>query len=343
MYMYDEIMEQPKILKKCHDYNLDAIDRIVKELKKKKPGCIVITARGTSDHAAIYAKYCFEVMAGIPVSLAAPSVVTLYNGKIDYKDTLVIGITQSGMAEDVRMLLREAKKQGALTLACTNALSSPVAKEAEFHLYCNAGKEKSVAATKTFMAQIYLMALLAASHVGDDALLGALRGLPDSIEAFLSKADDIAGIMQKYKDMDRCFILGRGFVYPIVLEAALKMQETTYTLSYAYAISDFWHGPMAMVSKGTPVFLYSSGGAVLQDEIKIMEKLHEIGADTMVISSGGDIAAMGDAHITVPEGAPAVMPFYHLVVAQLFAYGLTRAKGLDPDKPRYLNKVTITK
>lgn len=343
MHMYNEILEQPKILKECYEYNLEALTQIVKKLKRKKPGCIVIAARGTSDHAAIYAKYCFEVMAGIPVSLAAPSVVTLYNGKMDYKDTLVIGITQSGMAEDVRLLIKEANRQGALTLACTNSLSSPVAKEAEFHLYCNAGKEKSVAATKTFMAQLYLMALLTGNYVGDEALLEALRKLPDSIESLLVNADDIAAVMQHYRDIDRCFILGRGFVYPIVREAALKMQETTYTLSYAYAISDFWHGPLAMLSEGTPVFLYSSGGAVMQDEISIMEKLNEIGASTMVVAANKDIARMGERHVIIPEAAPAVLPFYHLVAAQLFAYGLTQAKGLDPDKPRYLNKVTITK
>jgi glucosamine--fructose-6-phosphate aminotransferase (isomerizing) len=343
MHMYDEILEQPKILKECREVNVESIERVVKSIKKKKPDCIIIAARGTSDHAAIYARYCFEIMTGIPVSLAAPSVVTLYNGKMDYRDTAVIGITQSGMAEDVRLLIREARSQGALTIACTNVLSSPVAQEAEFSLYCNAGKERSVAATKTFMAQLYLMAQLVAHLAGDKKLIGALDGLSDNVQALLKKADEIAGEMRNYAAMDRCFILGRGFVYPIVREAALKMQETTYTLSYAYAISDFWHGPLAMVTKGTPVFLYSSGGAVLQDEIAMMEKLREIGADIMAIAADKSIADMAGRSVIIPEAQPAVLPFYHLVVAQLFAYGLTQAKGLDPDNPRYLNKVTITK
>jgi glucosamine--fructose-6-phosphate aminotransferase (isomerizing) len=282
-------------------------------------------------------------MTGIPVSLAAPSVVTLYKGKIDYKGAMVIGITQSGMAEDVRLLIEEAKKQGALTLACTNDLSSPVAKEAEFHLFCAAGEEKSVAATKTFMAQLYLMALLTANLAGDQKLMETLYGLPDNIEGLLSRAEEIVSVMKDFKHMDRCFILGRGFVYPIVREAALKMQETTYTLSYAYAISDFWHGPLAMVTKGTPVFLYSSGGAVLDDEIKMLDKLKGIGADITVITSDKAIADMADRAVMIPETEPAVMPFYHVAVAQLFAYGLTRAKRLDPDNPRYLKKVTVTK
>jgi glucosamine--fructose-6-phosphate aminotransferase (isomerizing) len=343
MHMYDEILEQPQILSECREVNAKVIERVAENIKKKKPGCIIIAARGTSDHAAIYARYCFEIMLGIPVSLAAPSVVTLYNGKMDYRDTVVIGITQSGMAEDVRLLIKDAKEQGALTIACTNALSSPVANEAEFHLYCNAGKEQSVAATKTFMAQLYLMAQLVAHLAEDEKLMQALDGLSDGVQTLLKGADKIAAKMKDYTNIDRCFILGRGFAYPIVREAALKLQETTYTLSYAYAISDFWHGPLAMVAKGTPVFLYSSGGAVLQDEIAIMEKLKEIGADIMAITAEKTIADMANRSVMIPEAEPAVLPFYHLVVAQLFAYGLTQAKGLNPDSPRYLNKVTITK
>lgn len=341
--MYDEILEQPSIINECRDANADLIERVAANIKNKKPGCVIIAARGTSDHAAIYAKYCFEIMTGIPVSLAAPSVVTLYSGKIDYRDTVVVGITQSGMAEDVRLLIKEAREQGALTIACTNVLSSPVANEAEFHLYCNAGKEKSVAATKTFMAQLYLMAQLVAHLAGDDKLIHSLNGLSGGVQAILLGAEDIIAKMKDYALMDRCFILGRGFVYPIVREAALKMQETTYTLSYAYAISDFWHGPLAMVTQGTPVFLYGSGGAVLQDETAMMKKLKEIGADIMAITENKTIAGMANRYVMIPEAEPAVLPFYHLVVAQLFAYGLTQAKGLDPDNPRYLNKVTITK
>lgn len=343
MHMYDEILEQPKIINECRDSSAEVIERVVKKIKSKKPGCIIIAARGTSDHAAIYAKYCFEIMSGIPVSLAAPSVVTLYNGKMDYQDTVVIGITQSGMAEDVRLLIKEAKEQGALTIACTNALSSPVANEAEFHLYCNAGREQSVAATKTFMAQLYLMAQLVASLAEDEKLTRSLDGLSGGVQTLLKGAGEIAAKMNGYARMDRCFILGRGFAYPIVREAALKMQETTYTLSYAYAISDFWHGPLAMVTKGTPVFLYGSGGAVLQDEIAMLEKLKEIGADIMAVTAEKTIADMANRSVMIPGAEPAVLPFYHLVVAQLFAYGLTQAKGLNPDKPRYLNKVTITK
>jgi glucosamine--fructose-6-phosphate aminotransferase (isomerizing) len=193
------------------------------------------------------------------------------------------------------------------------------------------------------MAQLYLMAQLAVHLAGDDKQIEALNDLSENVHELLIKADEIAAKMKDYAAMDRCFILGRGFVYPIVREAALKMQETTYTMSYAYAISDFWHGPLAMVTKGTPVFLYSSGGAVLQDEIAMMEKLNEIGADVMAITSGKAIADMANRSVMIPEAEPAVLPFYHLVVAQLFAYGLTQAKGLDPDNPRYLNKVTITK
>ena len=343
MHMYDEILEQPDILKNSREYNSEILNDIVKRIKQKKPECIVIAARGTSDHAATYAKYCFEVMTGTPVSLAAPSVVTVYKGNLDYRDKMVIGITQSGMAEDVRILLREAKKQGALTVACTNTLASPVAEEAEFHLYCNAGAELAVAATKTFMAEMFLMALLVAMQAGNGKLIGELDRLPWGIGKFLKEADKIAAIMKDYVQMNSCFILGRGFVYPIALEAALKMQETAYTLGYAHAISDFWHGPLAMVTKGTPVFLYCSGGAMQSDEIKMLDRLNEIGADVLAITPDSEIAAKAGRSVILPNADPALLPFYHLAVAQLFAYGLTIAKGLNPDSPRNIKKVTITK
>ena len=147
--------------------------------------------RGTSDHAAIYAKYCFEIMTGIPVSLAAPSVVTLYDGKMDYRDTVVIGIKKSGMAEDVRLLIREAKKQGALTIACTNALSSPVANEAEFHLYCNAGKEKAVAATKDVLWRHLPYGVSLWRHLaGNEKLIQSLDGLSGGVQTLLKDADE---------------------------------------------------------------------------------------------------------------------------------------------------------
>lgn len=343
MHMYDEIMEQPKILKKAGEYNTKVIGEIVQRIKSMKPDCIIIAARGTSDHAAVYAKYCFEAMTGTPVSLAAPSVVTIYKRSLDYKNKMVIGITQSGMAEDVRILLKEAKIQGALTVACTNTLCSPVAEEAEFHLYCNAGKELSVAATKTFMAEMYLMAALAARQAGNNELTEELEKLPEKIGLLLSNADKIAASISGYKDMNSCFVLGRGFVYPVALEAALKMQETAYILGYAYAISDFWHGPLAMVSKGTPVFMYCSAGSMLPDELKMLQRLEEIGADVMAVTPDKKTAEKAGRFVIIPGADPVLLPFFHLAVAQLFAYGLTMAKGLNPDNPRNIQKITITK
>lgn len=343
MHMYDEIMQQPEVIKQAEAYNAEISSEIAKRIKQMSPECIVIAARGTSDHAAVYAKYCYEAMTGTPVSLAAPSVITVYRSNIDYRNKVVIGITQSGMAEDVRILLKEARKQGALTIACTNTLGSPVAEEAEYHLYCNAGKELSVAATKTFMAEMYLMASLAIKQSGEEKLLNELEALPAKIAGLLLKAEDIINAMKDRGGMSSCFVLGRGFVYPIALEAALKMQETAYILGYAYAISDFWHGPLAMVSKGTPVFMYCSGGSMLADEMKMLEKLNEIGADVMAVTPNKEIAEKAGRSVIIPDGDPAILPFYHLSVAQLFAYGLTLSKGLDPDNPRNLKKVTITK
>jgi glucosamine--fructose-6-phosphate aminotransferase (isomerizing) len=278
-------------------------------------------------------------------------VITSYHSRVCYQDALVIGITQSGMAEDVRSVIAHAKKQKALTLSCTNNNDSPVAREADYHLYCNAEEEKSVAATKTFMAQMYAMiSLLTAWDLGKrggadsgGALRKALAALPEKLDLLLQRQDEIIPLMKSYKFMDRCFVLGRGLMYPIVKEAALKIMETTYTAAFAYPISDFWHGPLAMIHKQTPVFLYSGGGQLENDELEILSRLKEIGADVLAVTPSEAIASRADRFYMIPQTETFVIPFYHLVIAQLFAYGLTLEKGMDADSPRHIVKVTITK
>jgi glucosamine--fructose-6-phosphate aminotransferase (isomerizing) len=346
MYMYDEIMEQPDVLNRCLETNKSVIEQIVNNIRETDINNIIIAARGTSDHAAIYAKYCLEIKTGLPVSLAAPSVITLYSGKMDYRRSLVIGISQSGMAEDVRCVLNSAKEQGALTVACTNNEGSPVASQARYHLFTNAGEEKSVAATKTFLSQMYVLSLFAAIWCDDAVMQNGLYGLPDILKKQLLTRDNIDAIFEEsriYSVIDSCFVLARGLLYPMALEAALKMQETSYIHAHGYAISDFWHGPLAMVKQGTPVVLFGSHDEALSDEIRIAGKLRELGAQILIITDTERLRIYADRSITIPRLAYMESAFVHAVTAQLFAYGIAIAKGLSPDKPRSLKKVTITK
>ena len=226
--MWKEIMEQPEVLKNCQKVNAEVIAKAAAEIKSRKISSVVIAARGTSDHAAIYGKYVFETLLGIPVVLAAPSVVTVYGGKLKLQESLVIGISQSGKAGDAAEILKAGNACGAVTVAVTNYNDSPLAALAGYHLFCAAGDEKSVAATKTFSAQMYLLAMLATELSGDAALKEKFERVPQNLTGVFAIADTVKDIVKRYRFMKECFVLARGFNYPIAMESALKIQETSY-------------------------------------------------------------------------------------------------------------------
>lgn len=342
--MWEEILEQPVALKKCLEFNLLTIEQIVNSLEKQKIHSVVIAARGTSDHAGVYGKYIIECATGLPVSLAAPSVLTMYGKHLKLENTLVIGISQSGKAADVLEVIREAKLQGAITVSITNFTDSPLALESKFHLYTNAGLEKSVAATKTFITQIYLLAQLVAAWSKDENLKKELSLVPENLSRTLGAAELIKEKVQRYLYMEDCFVLARGINYAIALESALKIQETSYVRAKAYAISDFHHGPFAMIENGTPVLVYAPEGPSLKDTVEMIHKLKNSGAELIIISNKPEILELGDCAFSIPETTNDILsPFYNVVIAQMFACQLSLIKGLNPDSPRGLKKVTITK
>lgn len=343
--MQQEIFQQPEVFKKCIETNRETLETLVKTLKEKEITNVYIAARGTSDHAGTYGKYLIESMVGIPAGLAAPSAITLYGGKMNFKNMLVIGISQSGAAADVLEVMKQAKSTGAVTLTITNTLGSPLAVAADFHLYCDAGLEKSVAATKTFGSQLYLIANFVAMWADNKELISALKTIPDDIVKVLDKNQEVAELVKRYRFMNECFVLSRGYNYPLAMEAALKIQETNYVKAKAYPISDFHHGPFAMVEEATPVFMYVNGGNIKEDSKAMIEKLKNAGADICMISDDKELLSEGTVSFEIPDtkGSDAVAAFYFAVFAQLFACNLTAVKGRNPDAPRGLNKVTITK
>ena len=341
--MWQEIFEQPQVLKRCLKDNDTMMDQVVGEIERRQINNVVIAARGTSDHAGIYGKYIMEYALGLPVALAAPSIVTMYNRDLKLQNSLVIGISQSGKAEDVRAVIDNAKKQGALAITITNDDQSPLAKAADYHLYTNAGLEESVAATKTFTSQMMMLALLVAKWAKDDAFRKELCNIPEQMEQVLALADPIIERVQRYRYMEDCFVLSRGVNYAIALEGSLKIQETTYVRAKGYAISDFHHGPFAMIEDDTPVIVYAPEGPSKADAKEMLEKLRSVHAEIIVITNAKD---MGDDVITfmIPEtDNDMITPFYNVVWAQMFACQLALAKGHNPDQPRGLKKVTITR
>jgi Glucosamine 6-phosphate synthetase, contains amidotransferase and phosphosugar isomerase domains len=340
--MWDEILEQPAVLEKCMQ-NAGYVREIVGMLKSQDIHFVYIAARGTSDHAAVYGKYLIEYLLGIPVALAAASIFTIYHQTLNLKNSLVIGISQSGAAADVLEVIQSANDHGAVTVSITNAPESPLAKAAKFHLYCNAGIEESVAATKTFSSQIYLLAQLATEWAGQKKMQQQLAKVPEQVKAALELANDIPGKVERYLLMNECFILARGINYAVALEAALKIQETNYIRAKAFATSDFQHGPIAMIDRGIPAMVFAPEGPAFEDVTKTMSVLSQNQVELIVISNNEELLKQYPSGFAIPAtNEDFISPFFNVVIAQMFACQLALVKKLDPDHPRRLKKITVT-
>ena len=342
--MMKEIGSQPDVLEKILSQHSEEMKKLCSRIENKGIKFMYIAARGTSDHAAVYAKYLMETYTGIPVAFAAPSVITVYGGKPDLSEGLVVGISQSGKAADVIEVLRHARSQGAVTISITNYDDSPLAMESEYHFNCLAGEEKSVAATKTFTAQMMIMAMLASGLSGNNGIYDELIKVPGKISELLKQTRDIETTAGGFKDMQECFVLSRGMNYSIALEGALKIQETCYVRAKAYAMSDFYHGPLALLDSKIPVFIVAPKGKTSKDSLAIMKILKDYGIKTVAVTNDPEVVKLATVVITVPKGlADSTSPFLSAVAMQVFACKLSLAKGLNPDNPRNIKKVTITR
>ena len=343
--MLKEILEQPKVLAGIENENESTLKKLVKELREKNINHVMFAGRGTSDHASIYGQYLLGIYKGVVSALAIPSCITLYDGNLDTANDLVIGVSQSGKAADALAVIEHANNQGATTVAITNDKNSPMAKAAKYHLYCAADLEVSVAATKTFTAQMYLIALLTAYWSENSELLESLRKLPSFAEQMLENCqENIESHIERFRFMKEGFVLSRGITYPIALEAALKIQETCYIKMKGYAISDFYHGPLAQLDSDVPVIILASKGKISEDVKAIYEKIEEIGIKPLVVTDDALLCNNLKNSILLPNtGCEATQAFLFAIFAQRFAEYLSVSKGLNPDAPRLLKKVTITK
>ncbi len=342
--LFDEICEQPSVLRGLAEKNGTTASSIADEYRKRGLCGIYFAARGTSDHACVYAQYLFGIVAGIPCTLGTPSVITKYGGKLDLSRYLVVGVSQSGKAEDVLAVLKQANEEGALTVAVTNDAGSPLAREAKYHLCCCAGEEISIAAKKTFTAQMYLLALLCENLTGD-------RDLREQLDSVWSYAADLLRYapaaleakLQRYRYLTNAFILGRGLEYPIALEGALKILETNSIKMKGAPQSDFSHGPIAQVKEGDLAIVVSAEGATYDDDLAMIKRLHEIGAEVFVITNSEELIKTEKFGILTPKTGAYAAPFMFAICVQLFAYELTVIRGIDPNKSDVLKKITITK
>jgi glucosamine--fructose-6-phosphate aminotransferase (isomerizing) len=342
--MLDEIREQPGALERTLKQELRHIEKFKKLIAGKPPRLIVLVARGTSDNAALFGRYLLEITTGIPVSLAAPSIGTLYQAHMNYRDALVVAISQSGESTDTNLVLERARSQGATTLGITNERASALARLADHTFLVRAGKERSVAATKTYTGQMLILYLLAYA-LGGSIRVDDLERLPEFVAEALALESEVAALSERYRFMRQAVVVGRGLNYANAFEFALKMMETCYVVAERFSSADFMHGPIALVEPSFPVFAFAPPGVTWPSLDATLQKLAGLKAEILAITDASNREAQARATrvIRLRRRLKEVMsPIPYIVPAQLFAAHLAAQKGLNPDQPRTIGKVTLT-
>ena len=334
-----EIREQPEVLARLLE---DAgVQEVAQTLRDRDPKLIVTLARGSSDHAVTFFSYLAGRTLGLPVASLPPSLLSVYAARLHAESTLAIGVSQSGESSDVVEGLGALRRAGALTVALSNDPESSLVRAADYALLQGAGPEQAVAASKTFMTQMLLLSLLVAYWGEDEALLGALRAVPQALSATLDTAQSsLKETALRLTHARSMYVLGRGLSYAPALETALKLKETCYVHAEAYSSAEFQHGPIAAVNPSDPVLMLSIDDATQESNLEVAAKLRAANADLSLI---GTAETADELSVTLPAGLePVTQAFALMLAGQLLALYLATAKGLDPDAPRHLNKVTKT-
>ncbi len=349
--MLDEIRQQPAALEHALDTEFERFRELRAQFERNRPRFVIFAARGTSDNAAQFGRYLVEVTTGIPVSLSAPSVFTLYGGHLDLRDVLFVAISQSGESTDVNVTVAEARRAGAMTLGITNVIGSTLARTAEHVILLHAGEETSVAATKTWTAQLLMMYLLAWS-LGAPLALDDIRRIPDSARTALDLEPEVAERARAYLFAEKAIVVGRGFNYCNALEFALKLMEACYIVAGSFSSADFLHGPVAITERGIPSFAFGPPGPTWIGVQEVIEKLRAARSSTLLITDERNREACANhgqaivlpAPVTTNRSLPpdVFTPIAYALPAQIIAAHLADQKGLDPDNPRMLSKVTQT-
>jgi glucosamine--fructose-6-phosphate aminotransferase (isomerizing) len=332
--MAAEIAEQPAVLDRLLADGIAEIADVSAQIRRYAPRFVVLAARGTSDHAALYAKYLAEIRMAVPAGLASPSSMTVYGARPDLSGVLFLAVSQSGGSPDLVDSLSVARDCGALTVAVTNSPDSDLATAAALQVDVRAGAERAVAATKSYTAQLLALYLLLA---GGSGAAPAEVAAPRAAAAARTLAAG-AGVTaaHRYRQVDRLVMTGRGYSYPSAREAALKLMETSYLSAQAFSGADLLHGPLAMIDAAVPVIALvppGRGGAAMAP---VLERLAAIGTDVLLVGhpDGIPLASEGIAE--------ELLPILEILPLQQLAWRLALDRGADPDSPRGLAKVTRT-
>lgn len=336
--MLQEAREIPAVLRRQREANAAVTRDLAARLRGNLPPYAVTIARGSSDHAGRVLKYALEIGLGLPVGSVGPSVQTVYGRELQLDRALVIAISQSGASPDVVETVQAARRNGAMTVALVNVEDSELASAAEWVLPLHCGPEQAVAATKSYLASLYVLLPLLAALTEDAALDRALDRLPDLCEQTLGLEAEARALATRYHFADNLVVLSRGLHFGVGLEAALKLKETSGLFAEAYSAAEFSHGPKRLIAEGIPLLGFTSCDAAGQATADAYAALRADGADlrTLGTAAGSDVQVPATGHAF---GDPIVsaLAFY------LFAAHLSLERGNNPDQPPLLNKVTKTR
>jgi len=335
--MLQETEQSPAVVAGLLEKEAGTFAEIARIFQKSEPAVITTAARGSSDHAATFFKYLMEITMGIPVASIGPSVASVYGSKLKLKNGLHFTVSQSGASPDIVAAQEAAKKGGATTVAVVNVVDSPLGNAADVVLALNAGEEKSVAATKSFIAAVAALSGVVASASGDASLQAGLQRLPEALAA--TQPEGREAVENLLFNARSLYTGGRGTAFAIALEAALKAKETANIHAEAFSLAELMHGPMRLVEEGFPIVSFLPRDEAFDTNMQALKRLHSFGASIVSLSDAETpgfrlpSASTGNAHL---DPLVSLINYYRVIEA------VTRRKGFDPDKPRNLNKVTVT-
>ena len=345
--MRSEAQEIPLITEKQLEVYSQLLPELIEKIKKFSPQLIVTVGRGSSDHAASFAKYVFETQLNLVTASFAPSIETIYHAPLLLDKALVVAFSQSGQSSDLCEVMRAAKKAGALTIAFMNKTHSPLADIAEFVIPLCAGDEKSVAATKSFVATLTAILAFAAYWKNDKNLLKKLTQLPHHF----SQAQPLnwSQAIQDIATRNNVLVLGRGFTFPMAAEGALKLKETCKLHAEAFSSAEVLHGPFALMAGNFPLIVFVPSDEAVTGLTALLDRLTNISTCTYLIAAEDRIQALMDDSGTrhflplPPSLHPLCDPLIAIHAFYLMAEQCAKLRNIDPDKPDHLSKVTSTR
>jgi glucosamine--fructose-6-phosphate aminotransferase (isomerizing) len=334
--MHDEAAESPDVVRRQFDANATALRALGQALRERAPRAVVTCARGSSDHAATFAKYLIETLARLITSSAAPSMSSVYDASTDLRDVVFIAISQSGKSPDLVASANNARACGALVIALCNTPGAPLTQVAHHTIALHAGREQSVAATKSFIATLAALVHLVAEWTRNSELEDALHGAPGQLAQAWSL--DWTAAVESLRDARNLFVISRGYGLGIAQEAALKFKETCGIHAEGFSAAEVQHGPMALVNRGFPILAFSQGDET-RSSIEAVAK-DFAGRGARVLLAGGHVA--GAIALPTIASHPVIEPMLMIQSFYRLAARLARARGFDPDVPPHLRKVTET-